>query len=491
MKSALLLLLILLSTGILSARALEVRAGGTYTNLQPAAAAALPGDTILFRGGVYPGGQAVGELQGTPSAWVTILAAPGEEVIIRGGGNAWQISDAAYVRISGFIMEGQTLNGFNIDDAGTFDTPAHHIIIERCQWRGIDATGNNDQLKMSGVDSFEVRDNIFADGAAGGSMIDMVGCHEGLFTGNIFQRAGSNCIQAKGGTRAIVIERNAFLEGGARAINIGGSTGLAFFRPQGINYEASDIKVFSNVFTGSDAPVAFVGSVNSQVVNNTIYRPGRWALRILQETTDSTFLEVGDNTFSNNIVVIDATAQATLVNIGPKTREETFTFANNLWYNIDNPGWAGPDLPAPETNGIYGRNPMLANPPSDMTPQPGSPAIGAGVQLSEPLFDYRGRRFATPPSIGAIEGAVVNMGVRGEKESTGALRVVNGAHGVRVIVTAAGGDLALFDLRGRLITRRELSEPGMELSLGELPGGVYLVVHRRGDAVETVPVLVR
>ena len=59
-----------------------------------------------------------------------------------------------------------------------------------------------------------------------------------------------------------------------------------------------------------DAPVAFVGAVNSQVVNNTIYRPGRWALRILQETTDSNFLEVGDNSFRNNIVVIDGTAQA-------------------------------------------------------------------------------------------------------------------------------------------------------------------------------------
>ena len=43
--------------------------------------------------------------------------------------------------------------------------------------------------------------------------------------------AGSG-IQAKGGTSDIVIRANRFESAGGRALNLGGSTGLEFFRPQ-------------------------------------------------------------------------------------------------------------------------------------------------------------------------------------------------------------------------------------------------------------------
>jgi hypothetical protein len=495
MKRALLPFLLFAATA-LHARTLEVSAGGTYTNLQPAAAVAQPGDTILFRAGTYPGGQFVSELQGTPSAWITVMAAPGEEVILSGGSNSWQLSDPEYLRIAGFTIEGQTGNGMNIDDAGTYETPAHHLIIERCTWRGIDATGNNDELKMSGIDSFEVRDCIFRDGSPGGSMIDMVGCHDGVFTRNTFERAGSNCIQAKGGCRAILIERNAFLEGGSRAINIGGSTGLQFFRPLGINYESADIRVFSNIFTGSDAPVAFVGTVNSQVVNNTIYLPKRWAIRILQETTEPGFLECGDNSFRNNIVIVNSLAASPTINIGPNTRPESFTFSNNLWYNIDNPGWAGPNVPVAESNSLVGRDPMLAAIPTDMTPRSGSPAIGAGVALSEPELDYLGRRFAAPPSIGAIEGGVATTSVGEEERLNGAIRIVRRPEQMHLAVRLASEDaseITLVDLRGDLLWHRVVSAHGAEetfdVPLHDLPNGLYLIVVRSGAALWSERVL--
>lgn len=407
MNHAVGLLIVLLSTATALSRTLEVSPGGTYGGLRAAAADAVPGDTILFRAGIYAGGDYIENLAGTADAWITVIAAPGEEVILRGGGNSWHIVDPSYLRIVGFTIEGQTGNGLNIDDAGSFDTPAHHIVVEYCTFGELEATGNNDQFKMSGIDSFVVRNCTFRDGSPGGSQIDMVGCHAGMFIDNLFERSGSNAIQAKGGTAFIRIERNRFNEGGARALNIGGSTGLQFFRPQGVNYEASNIGVYSNVFIGAEAPIAFVGAVNSEVVNNTIWLPRKWAIRILQETVGDGFLPCGNNAFRNNIVVVDDAADSPTLNIGGNTAPETFLFSNNLWYHISNPGWNGPNLPVVESAGIIGRDPLLLAPPLDMTPRAGSPAIGAGAPVVEPRQDHKGRSFAAPRSIGAIEGAQV------------------------------------------------------------------------------------
>lgn len=489
MKSITLLLLVLTLSPILSARTVEVRPGGTYTNLEAAAAVAAPGDTILFRAGTYAGGEHVSGLQGTHDAWITIMAAPGEEVVLRGGSSAWQLSDPAWIRISGFVLEGQTSNGMNIDDAASYDTPAHHIVIERCTWRGINASGNNDLLKLSGVDSFEVRDCIFLDGAAGGSMIDMVGCHNGSFTGNRFERGGSNSIQAKGGTRYIRIERNTFIDGGQRTLNIGGSTGLEFFRPLGVNYESSDIHVYSNTFVGSDAPIAFVGTVNSTVVNNTIWLPRRWAIRILQETDDPPFLQCGDNTFRNNIVVVGNAAANPTINIGGNTRPQTFTFSNNLWYNAENAGWNGPNLPVAESGGIIGSNPMLAAPPGTMTPGSGSPAIGNGYAVTEPLRDYLGQLFATPRSIGAIEGNAPTVSVERNGSANGSARGrlrLTPEYGSQSLMAGAtlhhDGviEVMLYDMRGtRCWSYREhhaAGEVAVRIPLNELPAGAYLCV---------------
>lgn len=403
MKLGHIILLLALVTTVAEARTLVVAAGGAYSSLGGAAAVAQPGDTILFRPGIYQGGELISNLAGRANAWITVMADPTDSVLLRGGGNAWQFSDASYLRIEGFVFAGQTGNGLNLDDGGTFDTPSHHIVIERCTFRELGASGNNDQLKMSGIDSFAVSNCVFNDGSPNGSMIDMVGCHAGVFADNLFERGGSNCIQAKGGTSFIRIERNRFLEGGARALNIGGSTGLQYFRPQGAKYEASNIAVYSNIFTGSDAPIAFVGAVNSEVVNNTIWLPRRWTIRILQETVVSGFLACGNNAFRNNIVVLENPPDIPVLNIGSYTAPETFAFSNNLWYHISNSRWSGPNLPVAETDGIIGRDAMLASPPSDMTPRPGSPAIGAGGSVLVPATDFFGRPFASPRSIGAIE----------------------------------------------------------------------------------------
>lgn len=406
-KKLIQLLFATLITVNLFAVTLHVGSGQTYSVLTGATAVALPGDTILVHAGTYAGGLFISNLQGTSAASIYIFAAPGATVIYTGGSNAWQMTDAAYVHIKGFIFQQQTANGFNMDDGGSYNTPAHHIIFDSCTFRNINATGNNDLLKMSGVDDFEIRNCIFMDGSAGGSGVDMVGCHDGLITACRFESLGSNSIQAKGGCRNVRIERNFFKNGGQRTLNLGGSTGLPYFRPIDAKYEAAELKVYSNIFIGSEAPVAYVGCINTEVINNTIYLPTKWVIRILQETVDtSRFFPCSDNFFRNNIIYHDSRV-TTDCNIGGNTDPQSFTFSNNLWYHSQNTNWTGPILPVADLNSIIGQNPLFINAAAEnFAIQAGSQAVGKGYSVSQPELDYAGARFSLPRSIGAFEGNV-------------------------------------------------------------------------------------
>ena len=383
---------------------LHVGSGQTYANVQPAAGAAGPGDTILVHAGTYAGGQWISGLQGDQTRWITIRAFPGDTPIVDGGSEAWHLVDPAWVRVEGIAFQGQTSNGVNTDDGGDYATPAHHVVFERCTFRRMNATGNNDLLKLSGLDDFEIRQCVFEDGSAGGSGCDMVGCHRGLFTGNRFVRMGSNAIQAKGGSRHVTIERNYFEDCGERSVNLGGSTGLQYFRPDTAHYEAADLHVYANVFVGSQAPIAYVGCINTDVVNNTVFKPVRWVVRILQETVDTTrFAKCGYNTFRNNVVYRGTIS--TDCNIGPNTAPQTFTFSNNLWYNYQTPGSSAPrDLPVTDANAVIGQDPAFADTAGrNFAITSASPAAGQGMAVAQPLLDYLSKGYANPRSIGACE----------------------------------------------------------------------------------------
>jgi hypothetical protein len=272
------------------------------------------------------------------------------------------------------------------------------------------ASGNNDQLKLSGLDDFVIENCIFENGSPGGSGADMVGCHKGIFRNNIFRKSGSNCIQAKGGTRYIRIEQNSFIDGGQRALNLGGSTGLEFFRPLNATHEAADLMVTGNVFVRSVTPLAYVGSVRVSVTNNTIIDPERWVFRILQETIDPNRFETcGNNIFQNNLVVFRSTISRH-VNIGGNTAPQTFLLRNNLWYNVDNPSASKPqEVQLTESNSLYGIDPEFESYQNgDYRLKSTSPAIGKGYTTGESNKDHEGKPFANPPSIGAYEAESIS-----------------------------------------------------------------------------------
>ncbi len=372
----------LLSLG--SAQAADINVT-TADELRQAITQAEPGTHILLAPGEYTGGMHLANIRGAPDQPIVIAAAdPANPPRIHGGGACFQFSDAAYLELQDLELTGATGNGLNIDDGGSFDTPAHHIVLRRLKVTDVGPTGNRDGIKLSGVDDFRIEDCVIERwGDRGGSAIDMVGCHRGVIEGCTFRQregGGGTGVQAKGGSSEIRILRNRFEDAGSRAVNIGGSTGLQFFRPRVQGYEAKDILVEGNVFIGSMAPVAFVGVDGATVRFNTIYRPGRWALRILQETREPGFVPSRNGIFTDNIVVFRSDQWSeTGVNIGPGAAPDTFSFARNLWYCEDRPARSAPTLPTAEQDAIIGQDPLFRDPENgDLSLREGSPATGKG-----------------------------------------------------------------------------------------------------------------
>lgn len=95
--------------------------------------------------------------------------------------------------------------------------------------------------------------------------------------------------------------------------------------------------------------------------------------------------------FSDNLVAFNSRDWAEGgVNIGPGTAPETFTFARNWWYCLDDPARSQPKLPVEETGGVYGKNPLFRDVEhaehEDLRLQPRTPANRVGADALTNLF---------------------------------------------------------------------------------------------------------
>lgn len=330
--------------------------------LRIALARVKPGTTITLASGDYGSGLQLERIQGSKENPILIIAAdPQHPPVFQGGGQAMHFVDCNYVTLRHVKVAGCTLNGINADDGGTFDTPSRGMIFEGLTIEHVGPQGNHDGLKLSGLRGFVVSNCTFS--GWGGSAIDMVGCQEGMIENCQFiGKEGfsqSSGIQAKGGSEAICIRKNVFKNAGERAINLGGSTGLAYFRPHVRNYEAQNIVVEGNRFFGSLAPIAYVTSTTCTVQQNTFILPDKWVLRILQEQPTERFLPCQQGIFKNNLIIFDKRIQV-FVNVGPSTKPETFSFSGNAWVSID--GDRRPSLPVNDQGSISLADPMRQEP---------------------------------------------------------------------------------------------------------------------------------
>jgi len=335
----------------------------SISTLRAAMLRARPGTTIRIAAGDYSGSLAVRGISGAAGARITIRGAhPNSPPVFHGPSTAMHLADCNYITLADFIVDGCTTNGLNCDDGGTIATPMHHLILENVTIRHIGPRGNHDGLKISGVDQFIVRNCRFI--GWGGSGIDMVGCHRGVVEDCYFHGEegfdNSEAIQMKGGCADNLVQGCFFDRAGGRGLNLGGSTGLAYFRPPARDYEATRLVVAGNRFYGCEAPVAWPTARGNRVVQNTIVLPGKWIGRILQESNDPRFRPSHNGVFEKNVVVFDhRVGRPEFINVGAGTAPDTWKFLGNAWYDTE--GRRKPRLPGSERGSVYQVNPKLVN----------------------------------------------------------------------------------------------------------------------------------
>ncbi|MCL4751710.1 MAG: DUF1565 domain-containing protein [Myxococcales bacterium] len=388
-----------------------------FKTLGKAAQGVTAGTAIRLHAGTYAGGAYLSNLSGSASAPIWIGGAPGEATpVLDGGGEGLHLTKVRYLVLHDLEVKNSTQNGVNVDDGGEYANAdaTRYVLFRNLNVHDVGSGGNQDCLKLSGLNDFWVLDSKFArcGGGGSGSGIDHVGCHKGLIARSSFEEISGNAVQAKGGSEDIEIRACRMKDAGERAVNMGGSTGLQFFRPplstSAPNFEAKNIRVVANVISGSTAALAFVGCVECLAAHNTIVDPTNWLFRILQETTTGggyTFLPAQKGRFVNNLVYFDRSDLSTWVNVGANTDAASFQFQNNLWYAHDNPAQSQPtNLPAAETGGISGTDPALTNPAGgDYSIPQSSAAAGKGSTGTGVAGDFTGKCYASPPSVGAFE----------------------------------------------------------------------------------------
>lgn len=386
--------------------------GQAYPNIQSAvlANAVKAGDTVYLHTGSYAGYQGVTNLKGNKSNWIVITRFKNDVIDISGG---WQFISCEYIKFQNLNFKGNTQHPgrlFSVDNGGSCITQSKFIIVDSCSFTNTLDAAAIASFKFGGVDSFEVKNNLFKDIMVCSAM-DYNVCHNGIIKGNHFE----NCLTGghiKGGASNITMEQNIFINASQAswvAFELGGDTGAQFYCPED-KFEVKNLNFYSNIIIGGYRGLALSSAVDCKVINNTFYNCGQATIRFL--TTSVLYPLLSGNIVENNIFSFGASAY---INGGVQPAGAV-SFSNNIYYSIINSNFNGPYWDTPDLDAIKDPNPInygsttsifLNGPNNDFHLITGSPAIGAGKKETEPAYDYYGKAFSSSyRSIGAIESDI-------------------------------------------------------------------------------------
>lgn len=383
------------------------------------------GTAIYVHAGTYEGRTFLLDLHGTDAAPIWIMGAPGESrPAVRSGPEGLHFVKPRYVIVQDLEISDTNDNGINVDDG---DEVANAEAARFVVFRNLDVhdtgrrpSGVANCLKLAGVNDIAVLHSRFArcgNGPGSGALgVDGVGVHRAQVSFNRFEANGYGGVQFKGNSADIEISSNTFAEVGWRGVNMGGSTGDAFFRPPPVessaNAEAARIRVMANTFVGGESAAAFAGCVDCQFVHNTVVDPSKWPLRILQEMLSHgrfTFTPASRGLIAGNIFYFkrsDVNAGED-INVGADTDSASFSLARNLWFAHDAPEESRPRLTTfkgSHSRSIVGVDPGFVDPiGGDFRLKGDSAARAAGSAEFGSGTDLAGRCYASPPSLGALQ----------------------------------------------------------------------------------------
>jgi hypothetical protein len=402
--------------GVEPLRRVRVEPGG---DVRAALRAAEPGTLVLLASGQHRGGLFLEDLHGTRAAPIRLVGEEGAVLDADGAGNVLHLSRCSHVVVESLVLTGASANGLNVDDGGAGGAPSHHLVLRDLVVHGIGRGGNCDGIKLSGVDDFHVEGCVLSRIDAGDA-VDMVGCHRGALLGNRVHDTPGGGFQMKGGSSDVLVHGTWFEEVAGRAVNAGGSTGLAFFRPQDATFEAARLAIESNVFVrcgaGHGCAIAFASCDDVRFVHNTVVAPRTWILRILQDQTHERFAPCRGGLVANNLFVFERASLRAAVNVGAGTAPETFTFTANLWFARDDPAASGQpvhDGLRPDTHPLASADPLfVGDDPAGarlgwdeprMRLSDASPVAHAARPVASCGVDFAGRPRGERAAVGAFE----------------------------------------------------------------------------------------
>lgn len=483
--------LVILTKAAIGIAQIHIGPGQTYSNLEAASSAIMPGDTVYVHAGIYNNYQYVDGLKGLPNKWITFKRFEHDSIVIRG---TWQISSGAYLHFVNLFFEGdgQKENSirFHIDNKGDCALNGHHILVENCYFGNVD---DSNSFKFGGVDTFEVRNCVFKNNSTNFAGIALNICHDGIVTGCYFENMKTKAIQTKLGCRNITIEKNFFKNCGTAdaVLKIGESGGLNF-HCAGDDWTAKDIFVYSNIILGGRTPFTIGQSQDCKFVNNTFIFPEQFVLRVLP---DQPVFTLKNHLIANNIFYLKKTiylngSNDSTQNVFIKTVE----INNNVFYNVDNPTWSGPDpnggaYDAEELKGAKFINNFSFEPifenfiNNNYKPAVNSPVVGTGLDVSAPTEDFYGNGFLKPRSIGASEKEKTTQ-ITGIENSTSQFTVfpnpINMQEDINIILPSNQkiNLIKVLDLNGKVlkVIPQDGNQESAKINLELKNTGVYFLL---------------